>query len=132
MNFETTPPGPFSFGSELENYPTLAITRTSGTEEGESADGRALVGGAERYVSLGGTHGVVTYVAINSLVPGDTFLGVPLSLRPTKFRNELKKAGIATLGKPWDFRLAGTGVSFWVEEGEIVAIAWQHSSSSTR
>ncbi|WP_291313642.1 hypothetical protein [Corynebacterium sp. UBA2622] len=132
MDFTTTPPAPFKFGARFSDYPALEHSvRSIGDQVIESANGRVPIGEVERYVSLGETDGRIDYISINTLAPEDTFMGVSLSLRPIKFRNELKKLGISSTGAPWDFKLGDSSISFWTEEGEIVALKWESPSPST-
>ena len=132
MRFEITPPEPFKFGARFSDYPALdQSVRNIGDQVIKSANGCVPIGEVERYVSLGETDGRIDYISINTLAPEDTFMGVFLSLRPIKFRNELKKLGISTTGAPWDFKLNDSNLSFWTEEGEIVALKWESPSPST-
>lgn len=132
MKFEITPPEPFKFGARFSDYPALEQSvRNIGDQVIKSANGYVSIGEVERHVSLGETDGRIDDISINTLAPEDTFVGVSLSLRPIKFRNELQKLGISTTGAPWDFKLNDSNLSFWAEEGEIAALTWGSPSPST-
>lgn len=132
MDFTTTPPAPFKFGARFSDYPALEQSVCNiGDQVVKSANGYVSIGEVERHVSLGETDGRIDDISINTLAPEDTFVGVSLSLRPIKFRNELQKLGISTTGAPWDFKLNDSNLSFWAEEGEIAALTWGSPSPST-
>ncbi|MHC2850594.1 hypothetical protein ACUXOC_002072 [Corynebacterium mucifaciens] len=131
MDLSTHPPSPLIFGKSPEHYEALLsdpfrmklITM-------ETLRGTIEFPEGPRYVVIGFTHNQAVEFEFRNFEPGDTFLGLPVPMRTTKFRNALKKQGIPTQNDEGSILLPAHGVSFYSYEGEIASICWNVKKSS--
>jgi hypothetical protein len=125
MDFSTHPPKPLEFGKSIDDLESqIANPFRMPLISMETLSGAADFNGEMRNVKLAFRDGRLFECEIPSLEEGDTFLGIPIPMRATKFQNELKKRDISTKKESGGITLTDTGVSFYVYEGEIVTICW--------
>ncbi|SDS58037.1 hypothetical protein [Corynebacterium timonense] len=125
MEFSTHPPEPLEFGKNIDDLASrIADPFRRDLLSMETLRGTADFNGESRYVKILFEKGLSTECEVLSLEPGDTFLGIPVPMRATKFQNELKKRDIPTKKESGGITVTGTGVSFYVFEGETATICW--------
>ena len=92
-----------------------------------TAHGEVEIGGIPRFTKGSIESGVFTSLEISTLHPDDTFLGIPLALRPIRFQNQLSDIGITSLNDGSSVTLPGRNVSFYIFENELASICWTPS-----
>lgn len=126
MDFSTTPPSPLDFGRGPQHYESIVGNPLrEKLSTCEALDGSINFEEGPRCVSITFVNEQAFEFEIKSIEPGDTFLGVPIPMRATKFRNRLKKKGIATIGDADGIVIPEYGVSFYVFEYEVATICWE-------
>lgn len=132
MDFSTHAPEPFGFGKSIDDLESqIANPFRRQLISMETLRGTADFNGEMRYVTLSFRDGRLFECEIPSLEEGDTFMGIPIPMRATKFQNELKKRDIPTKKESGSITITDTGVSFYVYEGEIATICWTATDSQT-
>jgi len=128
MDFTTALPDPLDFTSGPKNYPSMTIDSFSiGDTTYWTAHGEVEIGGIPRFTKGSIESGVFTSLEISTLHPDDTFLGIPLALRPIRFQNQLSDIGITSLNDGSSVTLPGRNVSFYIFENELASICWMPS-----
>ena len=125
MDFTTTPPSPLLFGQSPDFYESImegCFRRELITME--TLRGYVDLGTSTRYFSVTVENGQGTEIELKNIELGDSFLGIELPMRTTKFRNALKKQGIESVKDNGGIDLPGHGVSFYIYEGETATILW--------
>ncbi|MGZ7495714.1 hypothetical protein ACXM2N_01280 [Corynebacterium sp. ZY180755] len=132
MEFSTHPPKPLEFGKSIDDLASrISNPFRRDLISMETLRGTAYFNGDARQVKIIFKEGLSTECEILVLEPGDTFLGIPVPMRATKFQNELKKRDIPTKKESGVITITDTGVSFYVFEGEIATIGWTATDSQT-
>lgn len=125
MDFTTSPPAPLTLGEKPDFYETKmknCFRRDLITLE--TLRGEVNFEDSSRYVAVTVKNNHGTEIEISGFELGDSFLGIELPMRATKFRNALKKLGIESVKDNGGIDLPGHGVSFYVYEGETATILW--------
>ena len=125
MDFTFTPPAPLVFGKGPEYYEArVADPFRRDLLTMETLRGKVDFGGDSRSLKVIFVDGRATEFEIMVLEKGDTFLGLQLQVRATKFQNELKKQNILTKKEGGAVVLCDHDVRFYIFEGEIATIRW--------
>ena len=125
MDFTFTPPAPLVFGKSPEYYEArVADPFRRNLLTMETLRGKVDFGGDSRSLKMIFVDGQATEFEIMMFEKGDTFLGLQLPMRATKFQNELKKQNIRTKKECGAVVLSDHNVRFYIFEGEIATIRW--------
>ncbi|MFZ2272766.1 hypothetical protein ACTXKQ_07230 [Corynebacterium variabile] len=99
------------------------------SEIGVSSKGRPVgaieVGGAVRDVTLMFGGGTVYEVELTTLLPGDTFQGVPLTGSPDTFVEKLRSKGYAVEFDFDNIEISSPPIGFFVVEEQVSSICWR-------